>query len=278
MTILKMRLHKAIPVQLIFFIIFIASTAVGQRPTTATPQPVAVRYVEGVTRGFMVAKAQDGRKIADGDMGQIAKGDRVTSRMTFRFKDGSTFEETTVFTQQGNFRLLSDQVVKKGPTFKHPVEDTSINASTGQVVVRYTDDKGKEKVVTKQLDLPSDLSNGLLLIILKNIQPTTQNTTVSYLATTPEPRIVKFVISPQGEEPLLTGGSKHSGMNYDVKVDIGGVVGAIARLVGKQPPDTHVWVLLGDAPSFAGLEGPFFREDSVSQIDLVSPVRPKSQD
>src|SRR5207253_10971097 len=28
----------------------------------------------------------------------------------------------------------------------------------------------------------------------------------------------------------------------------GGVAGLIARLLGKQPPDTHVWVLTGDAP------------------------------
>jgi len=32
------------------------------------------------------------------------------------------------------------------------------------------------------------------------------------------------------------------------KVKIGGVAGLVAPLLGKQPPDTHVWVLTGNAP------------------------------
>ena len=55
--------------------------------------------------------------------------------------------------------------------------------------------------------------------------------------------------------------------------NIGGVAGVIAHLEGKQPPDTHVWVLVGEAPAFVGLEGPFFGEDGIWKIDLVSPIR-----
>jgi hypothetical protein len=43
-----------------------------------------------------------------------------------------------------------------------------------------------------------------------------------------------------------------------VKVKIGGIAGLVAPLLGKQPPDTHVWVLTGDAPAFVKLEGPLY--------------------
>jgi len=235
-------------------------------------ESIAVRYMEGLSRGFLVVRTQDGRQIAEGDLSQVAHGDQVTSRMAFRFKDGSVEDETTVFSERGAFRLLSDHVLQKGPAFKHPME-TSIDAMTGQVVVHYTDDDGKEKVVTDRLNLPSDLSNGLLLTLLKNVQPNTPRTTVSYLATTPKPRIVQLVITPQGEEAFSTGISKHKAIDYDVKVDIGGVAGVIAHVLGKQPADTNVWVLLGDAPTFVGLEGPFFAEGPIWRVDLASPIR-----
>jgi hypothetical protein len=250
-------------------LIFMVCSVLDQ-PVVA--ESVAVRYSEGLSRGFLVVRTPDGKQIADGDSSQVAQGDRVTNHLTFRFKDGSTEEETTVFSQRGTFRLLSDHVLQKGPAFKQPTE-TSIDATTGQVVVHYKDDSGKENVLTKRFDLPPDLSNGLLLTLLKNVQPNTPNTTVSYLVATPKPRIVNLVITPQGEEAFSTGISKHKAINFLVKVDIGGVAGVIAHLAGKQPPDTHVWVLVGEAPAFVGLEGPFFGEDNTWRIDLVSPVR-----
>ena len=274
MAIVKMKFHSAFSAQLLFFV---ACAVVSQPARGASPDSVAVRYKEGLSRGFLVVRTQDGRQIADGDSSQVADGDRVTNRLTFRFKDGSTEEETTVFSQRGTFHLLSDHVLQKGPAFKRPTE-TSIDATTGQVVVRYADDDGKEKVVTERFDLPPDVCNGLLLTLLKNVRPSTPKTTVSYVATTPKPRIVKLVITPQGEEAFSTGISKHKAIHYVVHVEIGGAAGLIAYLAGKQPPDTHVWVLVGEAPAFVGLEGPFFEEGSISQIDLVSPVRKGTTD
>src|SRR5881392_4534071 len=78
-------------------------------------------------------------------MTQDARGDRVTNHLIFRFKDGWIYEDTTIFSQRGTFRLLSDHLIRRGPSFKQPT-DTSIDASTGQVKVRYTKDRGgKEK-------------------------------------------------------------------------------------------------------------------------------------
>jgi hypothetical protein len=107
-------------------------------------EQILVRYTEGVTHGFRVLRTQDGEVIADGDLSQVAHNGRVTDHLVFRFKDGSSHEETTIFSQHGNFRLISNRVVQKGPSFKNST-DTLIDASTGQVIIRLTED-GKEKV------------------------------------------------------------------------------------------------------------------------------------
>src|SRR4029077_678815 len=80
---------------------------------------------------------------------------------------------------------------------------------------------------------------------------------VSMLAATPKARLVTLAIAPQGEESFSTGGSSRKAMHYVVKVNIGGVAGAVAPLVGKQPGDIHVWILGGDAPALVKMEGRF---------------------
>jgi hypothetical protein len=175
----------------------------------------------------------------------------------FHFKDGSVHDETAVFSQRGNLRLLSDHLVQKGPAFQHAME-VSIDGPTGQVTVRTTDDDGKEKVVTNRLDLPPDVANGMVLTLLKNIPSDASQMTVSMVAATPKPRLVKLAITSQGEEPFSIGDSSRKATHYVVKVQIGGAAGLVAPLLGKQPPDTHVWILGGEAPAFVKSEGPLF--------------------
>ena len=95
------------------------------------------------------------------------------------------------------------------------------------------------------------------------------------LVATPKPRLVKLVISPLGEDVFSVGGSAAKAMRYAVRVDIGGISGVIAPLIGKQPPDTHVWMIDGKAPGFLKSEGPLFQDGPVWRIELASPVWPK---
>jgi hypothetical protein len=232
--------------------------------------PVAVQYTEGVVRGFLVLRTLEGTILAEGDVTQFARGDRVTSHTVLRFKDGSINEETVVFSQRHIFRLISDHQVQKGAAFKQPM-DVSVDGLTGQVTVRYTDSDGKEKTVTERLKLPPDVSNGMILTLLKNIRPDVPLTTLSMVAAAPKPRLVKLLISPEGEDSFSAGGSSHKATRYVVKVDIGGVAGMVAPLVGKQPQDTHIWILGGDAPSFAKSEGPLYGSGPIWRIELTSP-------
>ena len=180
--------------------------------------PVAVLHTEGLVHGFLVLRTLEGDAIADGEVTQVARGDRVTNYLVFRFKDGSVDEETVVFSQRNRFRVVSDHHLQKGPAFKHPM-DVSIEGVTGQITVRYTDVNGKEQVVTDRLKLPPDVANGMILTLLKNIRPNVPQTTVSMVVATPKPRLVKLLISPDGEESFSAGGSSHKATRYVVKVE-----------------------------------------------------------
>jgi hypothetical protein len=75
------------------------------QPIALPAETVAVRYREGVGHGFLVLRTPDGKPLADGDSTQVVRGDLVTSKMSFKFADGSVYEETTIFSQRGTFQL-----------------------------------------------------------------------------------------------------------------------------------------------------------------------------
>src|SRR5256885_10435233 len=187
--------------------ILLACAAMLQ-PNALFADTIPVRPTEGLIHGFLLVLTLEGKALADGQMTQDARGDRVTNHLIFRFKDGSIYEDTTIFSQRGTFRLLSDHLNLRGPSFKHPM-DTWIDASTGEVKVRYTEDKGKEKVIAQRMKLPPDVANGLLFTLMKDINPRVPRTTVSMVATTPKPRLVKLAGPPPRVEPITRGRLHH---------------------------------------------------------------------
>jgi hypothetical protein len=239
----------------------------------ASAEPIPVRHIEGTVHGFLAVRSKEGRVVAVGDLFQVVRGDRVTARLVFRFKDGSIDDETTVFSQRGNFQLISDHHIQKGPSFPQPM-DLSIDVPSGQVKVRSTGKDGKEEVQNEHLDLPSDLVNGLILSIAKNILPKTPETKVSMIVATPKPRLVKVAISPHGEEPFSLAGSRRKATRFRLKIELGGVVGVVAPLIGKAPPEVHIWIIGGQAPAFVREEGPLYQGGPVLTIQLTSPAWP----
>ena len=243
--------------------------------TRLAGEPVAVRNTEGLVHGFLALRTLDGKTVADGDLIQVARGGRVTSRLIFRFKDGSVRDETAVFSQDRHFRLLSNHLVQKGPAFSQPLEMT-IDCASGRVTVRYTDKDGSPKVEEEQMELPPDLTNGMTLTVLKNVKPGALPESLSMVVPTPKPRLVKLALSVAGEERFVTSQTPRKATHYVVKVEIGGLAGVIAPLLGKQPPDSHVWILGGEAPAFVKSEGPMFLGGPIWRIELVSPVWPQT--
>ncbi|MGA2119146.1 MAG: hypothetical protein ABSH56_30890 [Bryobacteraceae bacterium] len=237
-------------------------------------QPVAVRRPEGIVRGFLLLSDVNGEVIASGDSAQLpTKANQITNRLTFRFKDGSLQEETVVFTQSGHFHVISDRLVQEGPAFKHPI-DMTVNGSTGQVTVKTTDDNGQPKVYEDRIKPPPDLANGIVPVILKNLPPGVQSTTQSMVVATPKPLVVKLEIAAEGEDSFTIGAMRQKATRYKIHVDIGGVKGVLASVVGKQPPDTRVWIAQGDCPGIVKSEGPSFEGGPIWVTELARPIWP----
>jgi hypothetical protein len=206
-------------------------------------EPVTVRYTEGLVHGFLTLRTLEGKLLADGDLIQTARG--------------------------------TDRLVQKGPAFPRPLE-MSIDAGKGEVVVRHTDKDGKEKTESEHRQIEPDVANGLILTVLKNVRPDAPPKSVTFIAATPKPQAVKLQVGVAGRERFSTGAAARTATHYVLKVDIGGLKGVIAELVGKQPPDSHVWILGGEAPAFVKSEQPLYMGGPLWRIELVSPVWPRT--
>jgi hypothetical protein len=90
----------------------------------------------------------------------------------------------------------------------------------------------------------------------------------------PKPRLVKVAISPHGEEPFSLAGSRRKAMHFVLKIELGGVAGVVAPLIGKAPPQIQIWIIGGIAPAFVREEGPLYQGGPIWTIQLTSPVWP----
>lgn len=232
-------------------------------------EAVPVSFVEGTSRGLLMLRSADGKVLASGEVRQVVHGSQVTARVTFRFKDGSVDDETTVYTQRRVFRLLNDHHVQRGASYPHPL-DMTVDAVHGTVTTR-----SDGKVETVHTELPADVANGLILNILKNLPSQTEKTEVSIVAGGSRPRLVKLALSAEGEDRFYVAGSSYKARRYTVKVELGPLTKVAAAIIGKSPADMHVWTMKGTPPTPLRVEGQFYEDGPVWRVDLASPSWPE---
>lgn len=119
---------------------------------TLHADPIPVRNPQGTASVFLLLRSTEGKILANGNLIQTLHNGVVTLRVTFHFRDGSLDDETTVYSQASNFKLISDHHIQKGPSFHDPL-DLTVEAASGQITSRTTDKDGKEKVAQDHLDL-----------------------------------------------------------------------------------------------------------------------------
>jgi hypothetical protein len=231
--------------------------------STPAAASVAVRFQEGATHGFLVMRTPEGKDVAAGELIQVPRGDRVESRLVFRFKDGSLSDETVVFSQTKVFTLLSYRSVQRGPSFPEPSE-IFFERGSGRYKVKV----GKESEEGK-IELPPDVYNGMIGTLLKNVAPA-RTTGGQLLAFTPKPRFLKIVATAEGEDPFLVGDEARKATRYFVKFDLGWATGVVAKIAGKDPPNVRYWISTA-APAFVKFEGAMFVKGPVWRIELTGP-------
>jgi hypothetical protein len=111
---------------------------------------------------------------------------------------------------------------------------------------------------------------------LTNIRPGTPQIEVPVVVAAPKPRLVKIVVNTQGMEPFSLAGFSREAMHYVAKVDIGGVAGVVAPMIGKQPPDSQIWILGGEVPVFVKSETLSYMGGPIWRMELISPVWPEA--
>jgi hypothetical protein len=232
-------------------------------------EPIRVRYPQGSQHGFLVVKTAEDVIIATGDVTQAVHGERVTSRLTFHFRDGSLDDETTVFSQGQFFRLISDHHVQHGPSFPKPI-DLLIDAASGQITSHGEDGK----INQSHLALPADVSNGLPPNLLLNILPSIPETKISFVAPTTKPRLIQVSIKPAGKVSFAIAGKARTATDFVLHIEVGGLAGAVAPMIGKQPADFHIWILEGSSPAFIREEGQFYEGGPLWKIEQTSPTFP----
>jgi hypothetical protein len=230
-------------------------------------EPIRVRYPQGSQHAFLVVKTAEDVIIATGDVMQAVHAKRVTSRLTFHFRDGSLDDETTVFSQSQFFRLISDHHVQHGPSFPKPI-DVLIDATSGQITSHSEDGK----IDQDHLKLPADVSNGLPPNLLLNILPSIPETKISFVAPTKKPRLIQVSIKPTGKVSFAIAGKARTATDFVLHIEVGGLAGAIAPMIGKQPADFHIWILEGSSPAFIREEGQFYEGGPLWQIEQISPT------
>jgi hypothetical protein len=251
-------------------LLVLVTVLLGARPLAAAP--VAVRFVEGATHGFLGLRTVNGVLIASGELIQVDRGGRVESRMVFHFKDGSVFDETVVFTQQRVFAIQTYHLVQRGPVF---TEDTEISLErTGKYSVKTKSHKGgREEVLNGTLDLPPDVCNGIVLTVAKNL-PKGASETVHLVTFTPAPRIIQLEVVPAGEHKVLVGELARTAIHFVLKPQLGTWLKFFATVLGRVPPDYHAWIITDEVPAFVRFEGPLYTTGPVWRIELTSPHWP----
>jgi hypothetical protein len=242
-------------------------------PLFAAAEPVPVHHPEGTLHGFLALTTEHSQVLAGGDVIEVVHGDRVTSHLTFHFKDGSLDDETTVYTQRGVFRLISDHHIQRGPYFPQQL-DVMIDVAKGIVVTRSSGKDGKDEVATSRMKMPADLYNGIITPVMKNISPNVGETKVSMIVATPKPRVVTLVIMPQAPETFYLAGLPRKASVYEIKIELGGLAGVIAPVIGKQPPNIFMSIEGGELPAFLRETGPLFEGGAVLTVSQIGPAWP----
>lgn len=248
-----------------------ASVAHGQAGAPPQQGPVTVRYSEGTVHGFLDLRTEQDSLLAHGDLLQVPGDSTIESRLVLRFADKSVFEETTTFSQHRVFRMVAYHLVQRGPAFSADL-DASLSRDGHYVVTSRSHKDGRTERHVGQLDLPSDVSNGLPVVIAKNLRRG-DTADVHLVAFTPKPRLIGLRIAFAGTDTVMVGARAEPTARFVIKPQLGAFTAFFAKLLGKLPPDSHVWIVMDQVPAFIRFEGPMYM-GPIWRLNLTTPTWP----
>jgi hypothetical protein len=73
----------------------------------------------------------------------------------------------------------------------------------------------------------------------------------------------------EGEDRVVFAGDPKSATRFLVDLEIGGLTGVVASVIGKTPPDVRYWLVLGEAPAFVRFQGPMYLHGPVWRVEMA---------
>jgi hypothetical protein len=216
---------------------------------------------------LLALRSTSGAIVALGDLLQTSQGDRVESRMTFHFVDGSLYDEAVTFSQEHVFTMVAYRLVQRGPSFPEAV-DVSLDRKSARYTLRSTK-SGKEDVSGGRIELPPDVYNGMVAMLLKNLAPG-RSGKVHVIAFTPTPRLIEVELVFAGDQRVMIGDQARQATLYAIKPKLGAILGFFAAFMGKTPADYACVILAKDVPAFVRCDGPLFPNGPIWRIELTT--------
>ncbi len=229
---------------------------------------VHVRYSEGTLHGFLELTKESGALLAHGDLLQVVENGDIATRMVFHFGDGSVFEESATFSQHDVFTMKTYHLVQSGNEFAEDL-DASLSRSGSYSVKTKSHKDGVEKTYSGTIALPADVYNGMIPTVALDVSPR-ESTTVHIVAFMPEPRVIAVELQPSPAERVHVGTHEESSVRFTIKPKLGFLLTLGAKLTGRMPPDSHLWIVTDDVPAFVRSEGPMYN-GPVWRVALASP-------
>lgn len=236
----------------------------------AAASPISVRFAEGATHGYLLLRDERGDRLADGEMIQKTHGDLVEGQLIFRFKDGSLHDERVSFTQKRVFSLQSYKLIQRGPSFPDTI-DVAMERKTGEYRVQSSQDGSADIPLIGRLELPDDVSNGMVVTLLRNLAADSAET-VHFIAFTPEPKVIELKLIPSTKRTIHIGDLAKQVTQYVLEPQLDSLTMFFGKLLGKLPSafHYHFWLLTDDVPAFGGFEGPLYLNGPTWRIEQTT--------
>ena len=91
------------------------------------------------------------------------------------------------------------------------------------------------------------------------------------LAFTPKPYRLDTTLRAEGKDKFFAGDVARTATRYLLKMELRGVTGVVASILGKDPPQVRYWISTGAAPGFVKFEGPMFLNGPRWRVELTGP-------
>jgi hypothetical protein len=245
-------------------IIFLASCRMGAIAQQQSAVPV--HYAQGASHAFLMIRSESGVILGYGELLQVIQGDRVNSRLTYHFREGSVDDETTIFSQRAAFRFISDHHIQHGPFFSK-ASDVFVD-EMGNVTIHTVKSDGRNIIEQSHIDMPPNVANGFTGTLLLNVSPSSTPYKLALVAPTGKGRLIQLSITVEGEEPFSPiAGVHRKATVFRIHPELGGIAGVVAPVIGKQPKDVFVWILEGQVPGLIRVVGPLEDGGAVVSVE-----------